>query len=287
MEGPSLYLAVEQLQPFKNKVVLGVSGNTKAGKERLQNKKVKDIFSWAKQLIFQFDEFALRVHFLLYGSFEATVNGKPVTGDYKKSGPPRLVLEFPNGEMKMFNSSVKFIEDPNLKRVYDFSADIMSATWDEKAALKKISNYPKEQIADVLMDQEIFGGVGNIIKNEVLFLQKTNPKELVENLTKKKLKEITGEARNFSHKFYEWRKVFKLKANLKIYRKSICPITGDKVKREKTGKRQRISFFCPTCQALPHPESLQPESKPRARHPSHDSRRKLRNPDLFSSAPLA
>lgn len=248
MEGPSLFLAVEQLTSFKGQTVLAVSGNTKIDKERLQNKRVLDIFSWSKQLIFQFDGFALRIHFLLYGSFEATVNDLSVTGDYKRINDPRLVLEFANGEFKMFACSVKFIEDANLKKIYDFSGDIMSPSWNKESALEKIKLCPNEEIVDILMNQLIFGGVGNIIKNEVLFITRTNPKTLIKDLPDKKIKAIASEAEKFSHRFYEWRKIFQLKANLKIYRKGKCPICGGKITRQKTGKCQRISFYCPTDQ---------------------------------------
>ncbi|HSL43890.1 MAG TPA: hypothetical protein VK897_10700, partial [Anaerolineales bacterium] len=74
MEGPSLYLAAKQLKPFRGKTVLSLSGNTKIEKERILKKKVKNIFSWGKHLVIQFDEFALRTHFMLFGTFEATVD---------------------------------------------------------------------------------------------------------------------------------------------------------------------------------------------------------------------
>jgi hypothetical protein len=51
MEGPSLYLAANQLKPFKGKTVLSVSGNSKIEKERMLQKKVKNIFAWGKHLI--------------------------------------------------------------------------------------------------------------------------------------------------------------------------------------------------------------------------------------------
>ena len=72
MEGPSLVLAKEQLRPFKGKTVLAVSGNTKIGKERFVGQKVRDIFSWGKHLVFQFDGVALRFHFMLFGTFAET-----------------------------------------------------------------------------------------------------------------------------------------------------------------------------------------------------------------------
>src|SRR5262252_1283917 len=99
MEGPSIHLAAEQLQPFVGRRVLEVAGNSTIGIERLRRVPVRQIFAWGKHLVLQFDRFALRIHFMLWGTFAATVRGTSVTGDYRRSGPPRLVLTFANGEI--------------------------------------------------------------------------------------------------------------------------------------------------------------------------------------------
>jgi len=250
MEGPSLFLASKQLIVFKGKKVKTVSGNTTIGKERLLDEKVLDVYSWGKHLVFQFEDFALRTHFLLFGTYEATVNDKTITGDYKRAYTPRLHMDFENGNIKMFNCSIKLIEDPDLKKSYDSSIDIMSPKWDPAKALKNISDYSDEEIADVLLDQTIFAGVGNIIKNEVLSLCKINPKKKVKEIASKKLKEIIETTHAFSHQFYEWRKKFVLTKNLKIYRKGTCPHCGGKITHEVTGKRKRISHYCHSCQAF-------------------------------------
>jgi len=248
MEGPSLYLAARQLKPFKGKTVLSVSGNTKIEKERMLKKKVKNIISWGKHLIIQFDEFALRTHFLLFGAFEATVNDATLTGDYRRSHTPRLQLDFENGDIKLFNCSVKFLETANAKAEYDFTIDIMSPKWDSEKAFDSIYSKPEDEIADVLLDQKIFAGVENIIKNEVLWRVRIHPETKVKDLESSKLKELIAETKKFSLLFYKWRKVFLLRKHLDIYQKSICPRCGVTVKRQKTGKRNRISHFCPVCQ---------------------------------------
>ena len=248
MEGPSLYLAARQLKPFRGRTVLSVSGNTKIEKERILNKKVKNIFSWGKHLIIQFDEFALRTHFLLFGAFEATVNNSSLTGDYKRSYTPRLQLDFENGSIKLFNCSVKFLETRNAKASYDFTIDIMSPNWDPDKAFESISAKPDAEIADLLLDQEIFAGVGNIIKNEVLWRVCIHPATKVKDILPSELKKLITETKKFSLLFYKWRKVFSLRKHLDIYQKSICSRCGANVKREKTGKRNRISHFCPVCQ---------------------------------------
>jgi len=248
MEGPSLYLAARQLKPFRGKTVLSVSGNTKIEKERILNKEVKTIFSWGKHLIIQFDEFALRTHFLLFGTFEATVIDSPLTGDYRRSYTPRLQLDFENGSIKLFNCSVKFLETRNAKASYDFTIDIMSPRWDSDKAFDSIYSNPGVEIADILLDQEIFAGVGNIIKNEVLWRARIHPERKVKNITPSELKNLIAETKKFSLLFYKWRKAFVLRKHLDIYQKSICPRCGTKVERKKTGKRNRISHFCPVCQ---------------------------------------
>ena len=251
MEGPSIHLAAEQLRPFVGQKVRRVTGNSRIGIERFRGKTVKDIFAWGKHLVSQFDTFALRVHFMLWGTFAATVKGASVTGDYRRSGPPRLVLGFSNGEITIWSASLKFVEDAHARRDYDFTADIMSDTWDPKAAFRKVRGFPREEIADVLLDQGIFAGVGNIIKNEVLFRTRTSPFLCAGKIPDRKLRAIITNARVFSMQFLELRRLFALRKNLEIYRRSVCPNCGGKVYRRVHGARGRRSFFCARCQKIP------------------------------------
>jgi endonuclease-8 len=101
-----------------------------------------------------------------------------------------------------------------------------------------------------LLDQEIFAGVGNIIKNESLFITRINPETKVCDLREVQIKELIKNTHEFSWNFYKWRKKIELKKHYQIYRKSVCPNCGTKVIRENTGKRVRRSFWCPICQPL-------------------------------------
>jgi endonuclease-8 len=102
----------------------------------------------------------------------------------------------------------------------------------------------------VLLDQSIFAGVGNIIKNEVLFRTSTRPTTRVGRLPLKKLRAIVDDARAFSFGFLELRRQFMLRKNLEIYGRSECPSCGGRVTRRVHGKRERRSFFCASCQHL-------------------------------------
>jgi endonuclease-8 len=78
-------------------------------------------------------------------------------------------------------------------------------------AEKKLKSHPDMMVCDALMDQDIFSGVGNIIKNEVLFRIGVQPESLLGNLPKKKLNELIAEARNYSFDFLRWKREFTLK----------------------------------------------------------------------------
>lgn len=250
MEGPSIRLAVEQLQPFAGRRIQRVSGNSRIGIARLRRKRVHEIFSWGKHLVFQFDRFAMRVHFMLWGTYAATVAGRSVTGDYRRSGPPRLTLDFPNGQITIWSSSLKFVEGSEVRFHYDFTSDVLSDTWDPTEAFRKARTFRRNEIADVLLDQAIFAGVGNIIKNEVLFRTRTNPRSKVGRLSDRKLRAIVADARVFSFRFLELRRRQALRANLEVYGRSLCPSCGGKITRVVHGERARRTYLCATCQRV-------------------------------------
>lgn len=195
--------------------------------------------------MFQFDTFAIRIHFMLFGSFESQVENLWITGDYRRAREPRLAFTFENGQINTYSCSIKIIEGKNVKKDYDYSVDIMSSKWDAAAAYKQIRAQPTEEIADVLLDQEIFAGVGNMIKNEVLSRMKVAPQHKIKDLSPAKLKAIITDTQIFSKLFLKWRKKFELRAHLLVHRKGTCPYCGNKLLRAKTGKRERWSYWCP------------------------------------------
>ncbi len=239
-EGPSLVIAKEEMTPFIGKKVIAVSGNTKTDKDRILNKKLLDIKTWGKHLLFCFDGFTIRIHFLMFGKY--LVNAK-------REGDPRLSMEFKNGEINLYTCSVKFIEEP-LDEIYEWSGDVLSEEWDPKAARKKLKAVPDMMVTDALLDQTIFAGVGNIIKNEVLYRIKVHPKTKVGALPTKQLNALIKEARNYSFDFLEWKKEYTLRKHWLAHTKKICSRDGDKIVKEYLGKTQRRTFFCNTCQVL-------------------------------------
>lgn len=239
-EGPSLLIAKEEMLPFRGKKIIGVSGNTKIEKERLLNRKLKDIKTWGKHLLFVFNGYSVRIHFLMFGKY--LVNSQRET-------VPRLNLQFAKGEINLYTCAVRIIEEP-LDEIYEWSADVLSDEWDPRAARKKLKANPHTLVADVLLDQNIFSGVGNIIKNEVLYRIKVHPKTKVGDLPPRKLGELIKQARDYSFDFLEWKKEYTLRKHWLAHTKKTCSRDGDRIVKEYLGKTQRRTFFCNTCQVL-------------------------------------
>lgn len=244
MEGPSIKLLAQELEPFVHLKVKKVSGNAKFVKDILINQCINDIYSFGKRLIIQLDTHAVVTHFLMYGTYRID--------DERPEMKPRLCLETSKHTLYFYNCSSKCFQTDNLKKTLPLEYDILSPLWDIKKVTKaiKAKKNKNETIDDVLLDQNIFAGVGNIIKNETLFLSKTSPYKKIAELSPKKLKAIILSARQFSQKFLELRKTFQLKANLSIYRKKLCPICSTPIVRRKTGTHKRWSFMCTKCQKI-------------------------------------
>ena len=237
-EGPSLVILKEELAGFKGKKVTAVSGNSKENIKQLEGKKIIDFRTWGKHFLICFKGVTLRIHFLLFGKY--TINEK-------KPVPARLSLEFSKGEINFYNCSVKFINEP-LDEVYDFTADVMNDDWDVKAAKKKLKEKPDMLVCDALLDQQIFSGVGNIIKNEVLYRIKVHPETLVGNLPLKKLNELIKEARVYSFDFLEWKKEYTLRKHWLAHTKKTCSRDGNPIIKKYLGKTNRRTFYCEACQ---------------------------------------
>lgn len=147
----------------------------------------------------------------------------------------------------MYNCWVKAFIESNLKKKLSFDYDILSPSWSIAAVIARMKKYSNETIDDVLLDQDIFAGVGNIIKNETLYLSRVLPTKKVKTLSLPKLLEIACNARIYSQQFLEQYDNFELRNYWTVYHKTVCP-KGHPITRRLTGTRNRWSFFCKTCQ---------------------------------------
>lgn len=196
-EGPSIVILKEEVESFTGREVIEVSGNTKVDVSRAANNKVIAFKSWGKHFLICFSGFTIRIHFMLFGSYRI---------NERKESPPRLSLVFKNGEINFYACSVKVLEG-DINDYYNWSEDVMSEEWNPAAAKAKLLKTPDKLACDALLEQDVFSGVGNIIKNEVLYRIHVHPEARIGNVPDSKLDEMIDEARIYSFQFLDWKKV--------------------------------------------------------------------------------
>lgn len=226
MEGPSIVIATEDLKPYLRKKIAD------ANQEAFIGQKLIRALSWGKHLLLDFTHRKVRIHFLMFGSYRID--------DPRPNRIPKLELVIDDHHLYFYSCSIKDREES-----YDWTIDTMSEKFSTARARRAIEARPKRKICDVLMDQDVFAGVGNIIKNEVLFLLRLHPEVAVGEVPVTKLIKTTIK---YCHQFYDWKKENILKRNWQIFRKKKCPICGSKVTKRATGTLKRISHYCPRCQ---------------------------------------
>lgn len=243
MEGPSLKAVADTLLKFEGETIISASGNAKIEFNDLFGQKIDRIFTIGKLLFIKTERLSVKIHFLMFGSYRINEN--------REGMKPRLSLFFETGYVHFYNCAVRNIDNELIENQFDEELDIISPEWKPKKAVSLARKKEKEFICDVLLDQEVFTGVGNIIKNEALFLAHIHPLSVVGKIPSRKLEELTRETRRFSRLFYETRRSGQRIGGIqKIYRKKRCSLCHEKVMTKRTGQRNRRSHFCPQCQIL-------------------------------------
>jgi len=239
-EGPSLVILRDKAQVFEGRRILRVEGNTKMDTDRLRGRVVKAVRTWGKHFLLETANVSLRIHLLMFGSW--------CIDERKPDKALRIGLGFAGGrELNFYSCAARLVEEP-LDLLYDWSADVMSDQWDPKLARKRLLLHPDTLACDALLDQSVFSGVGNIIKNEVLFRIRVHPLSRIGALPPRKLGELVREARAYSFQFLEWKRAFVLRQHWLAHRKSVCPRCDLRFTIAHLGRTHRRAFFCGNCQ---------------------------------------
>ncbi|KAM3930323.1 endonuclease 8-like 2 [Leptodactylus fuscus] len=191
----------------------------------------------------------LRFHFGLYGSIRVNEFARAKQGNKRgdwKDPTPRLILHFSAGGFVVFyNCRILWCSSPDVEP----TCDILSPEFDKEKALRALS--APRPVCIILMDQRHFSGVGNIIKNEILFLAGVHPLSLGSLLPVETLRALIDHAVSFTGEWLQSKTRGKPQ-HYHIYMKEYCHM-GHEVVKESIGPPlglKRLTWYCPTCQEL-------------------------------------
>ncbi len=246
MEGPSLVILREELERFRGRKVQKVLGNTKQPKENLKGRTLKDIETWGKQLFLTFTAglqvpIVTKTHFLMFGSYRID--------EPREGRTPRLQLNFANGILYFYACSIKFDAENDLLAL-DRQVDLMSPHWSRQHVLTLMKENKDAFLCDLFLDQRIFAGSGNIVKNEVLFNIRRHPLTKLSAISSSDWAKVADAVREYCRNFYEWKKQYELRKHWQVYRQSTCPLCETRLVRSNVGRFLRRTFYCPVHQPL-------------------------------------
>ena len=146
--------------------------------------------------------------------------------------------------------------------------DVLSAEFGAEAAALRVLAHVNEEIADVLLHQEVLAGVGNVFKSEICFVAGVNPFCKVRSLDRQAVAALIAAAQKLiaanvvedsgdSIVTYGGRKrrtthESEPSASLWAYGRKgePCRRCGELIRMRIQGPDARVTFWCPLCQPM-------------------------------------
>jgi endonuclease-8 len=142
--------------------------------------------------------------------------------------------------------------------------DLLGETFDEPTAISRARAEGARQIADVLIDQHVMAGLGNVYKSEVLFACRIDPFAATSGLADAQLSDLIATARRFLrvnvtpavHPMTTYRGYRRTTGRddpserLWVYGRARkpCRRCGTPIRVLPQGPRVRLTYWCPVCQ---------------------------------------
>jgi endonuclease-8 len=136
--------------------------------------------------------------------------------------------------------------------------DPLSEHFDREEALRRMREHPGEAIGDVLLNQRVMAGIGNVLKSEALFVAGVHPFGAVRNLTNEALERLIAvgqrllsmNARPHAGAFRQTTGRMNPNEPLWVYGRAGLPCRkcGALIQARKTGLDARLTYWCPRCQ---------------------------------------
>ena len=236
----------------------------------LAGQTIEQVESRGKWLLIHFSGGAtLATHMLMSGSWHIY---KPGERWQQPRGNMRILIENSDYVAVGFRIPVaKMLKPQELARAAKIpppEIDVLNENFNAGEVLRSMNACADEEIADVLLHQEVMAGVGNVFKSEVCFVTGVNPFSKVNSLEHENLTDLiaasqrlvaanvledSGEAivtyggrkRRTTHEADPG-------ASLWVYGRAgePCRRCGEAIRRRIQGPDARVTFWCAHCQPM-------------------------------------
>ena len=261
-EGDTLFRTAAGLRPHLVGRSVTAARATRPGPqiERVVGATVDAVESHGKNLVIRFDNgLALRTHMRMTGSWHRYRPGE------RWRRPPsraRVVLEVPGAVAVCFDAPVVELFEQRSERLHrglaTLGPDLLDPAFDETAtaeAIRRLRDPARATwpISQALLDQRALAGIGNIWRNETLYVERVDPLAPVASLDDETLSKLVATARRL---LTESANLAPGRARVHVYRRAgrPCPRCGTLIKSAPLPTEvPRTTYWCPKCQAPKEP----------------------------------
>jgi endonuclease VIII len=158
---------------------------------------VEAVSAAGKHVLMRFSgDLVLRTHMRMNGSWHLY---RPGEAWQRPRGAMRVLVATARFVAVGFDIPVaEFLDGDALLRQDDLrlmGPDLLAPAFDAAEAARRIRARPEEEIGEVLLDQRVVAGAGNVFKSEILFLARLNPVRKVASLTDAEISQVLATGR--------------------------------------------------------------------------------------------
>ncbi len=254
-EGPSArYRAMIIWRHVGGEVLRGIFARTRktyVRPERLIGRRLDSVDTYGKNIVLIFSRYGIRLHLMMYGTIHIYHPEEPLL---KPERMVRLRLDFDRHKVVVYNAPIVEIDYKSrlIRRLKSsLGEDPLRGDWDPDRAERLILKHKNEKIGCVLLDQGVIAGIGNILRNEILFRARIHPDRMVRDLSPEEIRRIVRIAKELSEEFLKRRlRGERLRPILYVYNKygKPCPVCGRPIRYYRQKPHNRKTFVCENCQ---------------------------------------
>src|SRR5262249_49807819 len=226
---------------------------------------IESVSARGKHLLIAFSgDLILRTHLRMSGSWHLYGAGARWR---RRAGDRRVLVATGGVEAVGFNFPVaELLTARDLSRHAQLSAlgpDLLDPAFDAAEAARRIRARGREPVGDVLLNQRVLAGIGNVFKSEILFLGGIEPVTPVAALSDPDIERLVAIAREqlaanvltrsqSLNPSIGRRTTRSLDPNIKfwVYGRGgeRCRRCGSLIEARKSGLDARLTYWCPRCQ---------------------------------------
>jgi endonuclease VIII len=230
-------------------------------------RRVEAVESLGKHVLMRFSgDLVLRTHMRMSGSWHVY---RPNERWQRPVRDMRILVATDSFVVVGFNIPVAEFETSHTLRrneaLGSLGPDLLSSTFDEAEAVRRLRRWPNEAIGPVLLNQHVLAGIGNVFKSETLFLCQVSPFTPVSELADEQLHVLLTTARRLLAAnilpassegivtYFSLQRTARgaeHRDRLWVYGRGNrpCRRCGTPIAVRKQGLDARITYWCPQCQ---------------------------------------